>query len=196
MPAAARQRKSETRSQNVTGKKARAAVLLAEDELTDEQIADEVGVTRRQLARWKHDPEFNALIGDHVGQLQATALKFSIAKKHKRMEALDRLHRKALDVIDLRAQRFTVQADSPEEAVRKMFGSNTPPEAATGLLVRKETITASGMTSTEWTFDASLVKEIRELQKQAATELGQWVEKSEQDQRVGITRRYILEDDE
>ena len=36
----------------------RAAVLLYFDEQTDEEIAAELGVCRRTLARWKHRPDF------------------------------------------------------------------------------------------------------------------------------------------
>ena len=41
----------------------RAAVLCYFDELTDEQIARELGICRRTLARWKLRPEFRVAYG-------------------------------------------------------------------------------------------------------------------------------------
>jgi len=38
----------------------RAAALCFRDELPDVEIAAELGVCRRTLARWKHRPEFEA----------------------------------------------------------------------------------------------------------------------------------------
>jgi hypothetical protein len=43
-----------------------AAQLLWEDELTDQQIAEQLGVHRATLARWKHRPDFQAERLAHV----------------------------------------------------------------------------------------------------------------------------------
>jgi len=53
----------------ISSPKQRAAVLVAADELSDEQIAAAVGITRRTLTAWKRRPDFAALVGDHVGKL-------------------------------------------------------------------------------------------------------------------------------
>lgn len=178
MPNPRAQRKST--SQNVT-KRDRAAILLAEDELTDEAIAAEVGVQRRTLARWKNDPEFAALVGDHHGRIVAQALKLPIAKKHERIKQLNALNERYWRIIEQRAATYGEMADTPEEAARKMFGSETVPWADTGMLVQQPKIAASGKTVVEWAFDKALDSAIKETHKQAATELGQWVEKSEVD---------------
>jgi Helix-turn-helix of insertion element transposase len=51
--------------------KTKAARLLAEDILTDEQIASECGIERRTLARWKLDEEFTS----EVSRLRVRAVK-------------------------------------------------------------------------------------------------------------------------
>lgn len=40
----------------------RAAQLVASDYLIDERISAEVGISRRTLARWKHDATFQARV--------------------------------------------------------------------------------------------------------------------------------------
>ncbi len=42
----------------LTAKMHKAAYLLYQDELTDEQVAKEVGVSRKTLSLWKQKPEF------------------------------------------------------------------------------------------------------------------------------------------
>jgi hypothetical protein len=165
-----------------TGRRVRAAALLAADELSDEKIAAEVGVSRVALGKWKHDPDFQQLIRESVNRIQASALKYPIAKKHKRIAALDDMHRRALQVIDDRAERYAgriADHDSATAATRRLFATDVPAEAATGLLVETEKVNNAGMRTTEWNVDVGLMKEIRGIHEQAAKELGQWVEKSE-----------------
>lgn len=149
----------------------RAAVLLAEDELSDEQIAQRVGVCRRTLSYWKENPVFAAQVGDHIGQLQAAMLRYRVAKKRERIKVLDDLHTKMLTVIDERAE------DLGDEA----------PGGSTGLLVRQLKQIGYGesaRTVEEYAVDAGLVRELRAVHEQAAKELGQWVDKSEVDERT------------
>ena len=155
--------------------RARAAVLVAEDERSDEDIAAAVGIARRSLARWKRDPEFAALVGDHIGQIQAAMLKHAIAKKHKRIAVLDDLHAKALQVIAERSDDETM-ADAP--------GGDT------GLMVRQVKMIGYGKSMQvveEYAVDTGLLREIRALHEQTAKELGQWVDRSESE----VTRTEI-----
>lgn len=147
--------------------------------MSDAAIAASVGVHRITLEKWKRHPEFAAQVGDHAGEIARSMLRLAIAKKHKRVATLDDLHRRANTVIAERAKRFAASAQTVEESARRIFGNDTPPEAATGILVKQESITPQGLVSTEWKFDAALFREIRALEQQAAQELGQWVEKSE-----------------
>jgi transcriptional regulator with XRE-family HTH domain len=183
-----------TKSTN-TEARARAAVLLAEDDLTDEQIAAMVGVTRRTLARWKTNSDFAALVGDHVGELQAAMLRLTVAKKRERMKVLDRLHEKLLTVIDERAEEYAAlaeqQAAEPDtkRVYRQVFGGSgtVPAGGGTGLIVRQLKVVGAGPMAREieeFAVDTGLVREIRAVHEQAAKELGQWVERSEVDQRT------------
>lgn len=173
-------------SQNVP-RKTQAAILEAENDLTDEQIAERLGINRRTLTRWRDDPEYNALVGDHAGQIAASCLKFAIAKKHKRIGVLDDLHARALQVIDERAAEYARDehdAADADRAVHRIYGGRdvTPPGGGTGLIVRQYKQIGSGRDARlveEYGVDTGLMKEIRGLQQQAAQELGQWVEKSE-----------------
>ena len=168
-------------------KKQLAAILIAEDKLTDEAIGEQVGVTRRTITTWRNDPEFQALISDAQEHIKAEALKLPIANKLDRIRELNDLNERNWRIIHDRAARYTTEAaDSPEGALAKMYGDYTPTEAATGMLVKQMKISASGKTVTEWVYDKALASEIRDTQKQAAQELGQWTEQSKVDMDAGV----------
>lgn len=171
-------------------RKERAALLLAEDERPDGEIAATVGVHVSTLWRWRQHPDFAARVGDHVGALQAAMLRYRVAKKRERMRVLDDLHAAELAVIDARAARYAAKlGDDPEavaaSAARRVFAgkdrddADIPAEAATGLLVEKETVNNAGHRTVEWAVDTGLLREIRATHEQAAKELGQWVERTE-----------------
>lgn len=152
--------------QNPTKRHCEAALLVAEDDLTDEQISERIGIHRTTLHAWKKDPTFAALVGDQVGRLNAGMLKLPIAKKRKRLESLNDLHTKAMEVIAERSR------DMADEA----------PGTSTGLMVRQTKIQSSGDGVTivkEYQVDTGLMREIRALEEQAAKELGQWSDKHE-----------------
>jgi hypothetical protein len=52
-------------------KKLGAAKLIADDSLTDVEIGLRVGVSDRQLRRWKHVPEFQARVEEHCDAYRA-----------------------------------------------------------------------------------------------------------------------------
>lgn len=161
-------------------KKHKAAILLAEDDLSDEAIAAELKIARSTLSEWKTEPEFAQVIGDYQGRIIAQALKLPIAKRHERIRQLNDLNDTYWQIKRERATRYAAEvADTPESAMRGVFGDSTPAEAATGMLVRQPKIAASGKTVVEWQFDKALDSAIKETHKQAAQELGQWSEKSE-----------------
>jgi hypothetical protein len=170
--------------------------MVAEDDLTDEAIAESVGISRRQLARWKLEPAFIESVNEQAELIQAGMRRLAIAKKHKRLKVLDDLHSKHLEAIGLRAQRIAaeISEDTPQSATRKFFGNHIPAEAVTGLFVRKETVMANGMSTVEWVYDGAIPKMITHLEEQAAKELGQWTEKSDVN-LGGMVRTIVLEDD-
>ena len=50
-----------------------AAQLVAEDRLSDDEIAARASVVRRQLERWKLVPQFKARVQEHVAEFRAKA---------------------------------------------------------------------------------------------------------------------------
>jgi transcriptional regulator with XRE-family HTH domain len=58
----------------------KAARMVAEDSQTDEQIAAKVGISRRQLARWKRNAEFAAHVQEIVHEFAAAILSRSLAE--------------------------------------------------------------------------------------------------------------------
>ena len=72
-----------------SGRQERAALLVAEDMLTDEQIAAEVGVTKRSIEFWKKRPEFAARVTQHREEFKNRALTEGFADKRARIAALN-----------------------------------------------------------------------------------------------------------
>lgn len=177
-------------------KKDIAAVLLAEDELTDQEIADAVGVSRRSIGKWKSDPDFMALVGNHKGQIIADALKLPSAKVHERVRNLNNIAEGILKAFALRAERYALTADTPEEAARSIFGSTTPPEAATGLFVARSKIAANGKTVTDYELDTAGIKSLESVYMHIAKQLGQWTEKNELSGPGGESLTIILSERE
>jgi hypothetical protein len=141
-----------------------AAILVAEDDLSDVEIAESVGVARSTLSEWKAHPEFAAQVGDHVGQLQVGMLKLSIAKKRKRLKVLNDLHEKLLAVIEERSAEYGDEA----------------PGTKTGTVVKQIKQIGAGRDAQiieEYAVDNATIRQVMALEEQAAKELGQWQDK-------------------
>jgi hypothetical protein len=143
------------------------ATLLAEGELTDDEIGDKVGISSRQITRWKTHPEFKAKVESISAELGDVMLKYAIARRVRRVKALDARQKKMLQVIDERST-------DPKMA--------DVPGGVTGLIVHD----VKGVGKGEdfhlvdlYAVDVPLLRELREHEKQAAMELGQWAEKRE-----------------
>lgn len=174
--------------------KRRAVVLLAEDEKSDEEIAQECGIHRATLDRWKHDPEFASAVSEHVRALEAEMFRYSIAKRRQRVKALDDRWKRMRAVIDARAlemgshnasilRPLAEQGVDPSEGWmlddrRKLLIAG----GETGLLAHQERAIGSGKNQQiihEYAVDTGLLRELRAHEEQAAKELGQWVDKGE-----------------
>jgi hypothetical protein len=150
-----------------TGPKERAAALLAADEMTDLEIAEEIGVARRTLSTWKDHPEFARRVRDLALAIGQELTRHAIALKLRRMRAYDERWRALQRIIAERA------ADPAMQSV---------PGGKTGLLVRRLKSIGAGENArevSEYEVDTALLKELRELEKQAAQEAGQWSTKHE-----------------
>lgn len=136
----------------------KAAQMLADNSKTDVEIADHLGIGRATLARWKERPEFAARVAEIVAETAGALKAKGIAEKQNRINALsERLDR----MQELIAARASSMAD-------EIAGGET------GLLVAIPMQWGS-----KYAFDAALLKEMREHEKQAAIELGEWSEKRE-----------------
>lgn len=162
-------------------KQHRAAVLAAEDRLTDAEIAAEVGVSPRQYWRWKRDPEFMAAVeAERARLVQALRLK-GIAEKQNRIDGLVDRHQRLQQVIEERAK---------DPLMQTVAGGKTGVMVASPMLVKVyiaggdedgEILTPTKQSELQYTFavDTGLLKEMRDTEKQVAQELGQWSEKLE-----------------
>lgn len=158
--------------------KLEAAQLLAVDELTDQEIADKVDVKRQTLWGWKKRSEFAARVKELTDQLGEVAQRYAIGRRSRRVAALNNRWERMRKVIEERA------------ADREMRGV---PGGETGVLVHTMKSIGSGPAAEkvdEYEFDAALLKELREHEKQAAQELGQWTEKKEHTGKGGGPIEY------
>lgn len=169
-------------AQNDTKKREKAAQLVAEDVLSDEKIAAEVGIGRRTLARWKADQRFLARVETIAAAYAKRALKHGLARKECRLAVLNDLHQRMLQVIEERAL-------SPDLA--------SVPGGKTGLVTK----TLKGIGKGDdfqvvevYEVDTSTVGKICDLQKQVAEELGQWVRRSEITDRNRLFERMSREE--
>lgn len=67
-----------------------AALLVAQDDLSDEKIAKKLKIDRRTLTRWKHVKEFRLRVDEHLDEIRRAILRFPISKKIYRVERINR----------------------------------------------------------------------------------------------------------
>jgi len=78
-------------TQKLTIKQQRAALLVAEDERTDEAISAEVGISRYTLHLWKQRPDFIARVAEHRATFRERILSTGFADKTERVRVLNML---------------------------------------------------------------------------------------------------------
>jgi hypothetical protein len=145
----------------------KTAFLLADDALSDEEVAAAVKCSRSQLARWNRHPQFAARVTEIRDGLTDLLSRHEIARKHWRVRQLNSRWKALERIIERRAA-------NPE--IRALPGGDT------GLIVRQRKMLGTGDNAVpivEAALDTGLLKEMRELEKQAAIECGQWVEKQD-----------------
>jgi hypothetical protein len=162
----------------LTVRQRRATVLVAEDQLTDEEIAREVGITRRTLAIWKNQLLFVECVRQAGADLWNAAMRRGIARRDRRLAALQKVHNRLLAVIEARA------ADPDMKSI---------PGGSTGLIVRKPVTSAGTVAGYEYAVDTGTIAEIRKVQELAAKELGQLTERHEH--RVIRSFRDLTDDE-
>lgn len=140
----------------------KAATMVADGKHTDQQIAEAVGVSRQTIDAWRKVPEFKLRVQEDVEKFRTSVMTTGIADKNNRLEALNDRWNRMQELLRIRA------GETPSD----VLGGET------GLLVRREKETKFG-TNVEFEVDTGLLAEMRNTEKQAAQELGQWVEKGE-----------------
>ncbi len=157
-------------------KSVRAAQLVAEDRLTNEEIAEECCVARRTIDRWKTHPDFLARVDELIEAFRRTSERVAIAQRGRRVAALnDRWHR----------MRRVIEERAASEDMQGIPGGET------GLLVHQVKGIGRGenfQVVHEYVVDDGLLGELRAHERQAAQELDQWTERHDvdvRDQRSG-----------
>lgn len=196
----------------LTGRQEEAAALVAADLLSDSAICKRVGIGSRQtLHVWKQRPEFAARVAELRADIRANARLDGIASVDNRVAALNDRWRRLQAIIEARAVEL---ADVPggetgllvrEVQLVKLHDAGPreddepdvemEPQPHGGALKRtrrtREDILIALKESVEvvsYSIDTGLLRELREHEKQAAQELGQWKEKREETE----TRRIVV----
>lgn len=170
-----------------------AALLVAKDEQTDQAIADACKVHKVTLERWKQHPEFSARVQEHRDTWRTEIKARGIADRQNRIDALNNRHERMQRVIEARAEEL---ADVPgggtgllvrQAKLVKVYTSNGDDKDEDG-----ETLYSAkrDVVVYEYTVDTALLKEMRETEKQAAQDLGQWTEKQEHSGEM-LVRQYV-----
>lgn len=159
----------------------KAAALLASPDQTSETIGKAVGVTARQIDNWRAHPDFRVRVAEHVAAQTAAIQVKGIAARENRVAAYNDRWERMQRLLAARAAGM---------------GQDEIEGGDTGLLVRKvktvQLLNGVSITRTEafeYELDAALLREMRELEKQAAMEVGQWTEKNQNTTEV-IIREY------
>lgn len=157
-----------------TGRRLRAVGLVAQDIRSDAAIAADLGINKVTLERWKQHPDFRARVEAERAAIAEAVRAEGIANKQNRIDAMNDRWGRMLALIEARAIAYAAG-----------------PGGHTGLVVGQlktvrhvDTTDDDGervwtQETWEYTFDAALMKEFREIEKEAAVELGQIVAKSE-----------------
>lgn len=153
---------------SLTGQQEEAAALVAADLHTDKTICEAVGVKNRvTLHRWKQLPAFKAAVEAHRAAYAQRVRATGLAIVENRVAALNDRWKRMQAVIDARAE---------DEAMQTVAGGST------GLLAHSLKAVGRGddfQLIDVYEVDTGLLKELREHERQAAQELGQWLDKTE-----------------
>jgi hypothetical protein len=180
-----------------SGKAEQVALLVAQDEQTDVEIATACKIGKRTLERWKHRPEFLARVQEHRDTWRAEIKAKGIADRQNRVDALNDRHERMQRVIEARADEL---ADVPggntgllvrQAKLVKVYETAGPPPADQAAAEGETLYSAKrDVIVYEYAVDTGLLKEMRETEKQAAQDLGQWTEKQEHAGEI-LVRQYI-----
>lgn len=145
--------------------------MICEEGMTTTQVAESVNVHPATVRMWLRRDDYQEAIRHYHELFEEQMMQFSVANKSKRIADLQMLLDKQKQVINERAQQYS----------HFMGGGGS------GLLVKQTKSVGTGPTAyavDEYVYDSAIVRDILSLHKQAAVELGQWSEKSENTTRI------------
>lgn len=155
--------------------KRQAAVLVAEGPTPIGELAEQLGVTRMSLWRWRKVPEFAEVVAEIEAMLAAEVQRFTIGRRHQRMAEKDRRWHRLRRIAEERGE---------------WFAENRPnvPGGDTGYIVETYKVVGTGAFATpqpEYSVDVGLAKALNELEREASVEAGQRVERQEVEASIG-----------
>ena len=146
-----------------TKQRVRAAYLVAENVQTRAAIANEVGISTRQLLAWLQVPAFSQFIERKIDETRKALAERYIAQKQQRIASYIEDFERTDQIIKERA-----------EALKDVPGGKS------GLITHDVKSIGAGENATMvdiYEFDAALVRERRAIRKDVAEELGQLTQK-------------------
>jgi len=153
-------------SPQLTDRQREAALRIARGD-SYATVSKDMRLAKRTIVRWAKLPEFTVELEAQAASIRETVKAEGIVNRQNRLDAYNDRWRKMQSVIDGRA------AD-------KTFAR--APGYTSGLLVHQYRTVGRGedaQVMDEFAVDTGLLKEMRELEKQAAQDAGDWTEKRE-----------------
>ncbi len=153
----------------------RAALLLAENEMTGSQICEEVGYQNHGiLSQWKQHPDFAARVQEHKAALREVGQRYSICKINARLKALENRWLGMKQIIEERKKdplmKFVPGGETGLYQIRELKWYTVKDEND------KETLEPRPV---KWAFDKQLMQEMRAVEQHAARQMGEWIDRIE-----------------
>jgi DNA-binding CsgD family transcriptional regulator len=142
-----------------------AARLVAEDELSDTEIAQRCGITRRTLMRWKKQPTIQREIDENLGLIELHSEVRMLSERQKRIADMDIRFQELQGIVRQRAKSSEMRGvpGGSTGLMRRRKGSFRRRHGRTGL-----------DPVCDYELDITLLREERRLIAKVAKALGQW----------------------
>lgn len=149
----------------------KAVAISFREDRTKEQVAADLGISVRTLETWKTRPEWQEELDRLREQVQRQVDHIPIAQKANRIKDLQRLRDLMWSVVEdrqLKALAWTEVEKLPDGE----YVTRTGPGVESGLVVRRPK-TVKGQLVYEYRTDTALTRELRDVYRQVAEEMGQ-----------------------
>jgi hypothetical protein len=176
---------------NLTPAQESAALLVAQDASSDEQIAAEVGLkSRKTIQRWRQQPAFIARVAEHRESWRAEVKAKGIADVQNRVDAANDRHNRMRRIIEARAAAYAGQAPGSDEGLLvktpmlvKVFEAAPPEDDEDDEDGPMKPLKESRIVY-EWALDKALLAEMRAHEDEVAKHLGQLVDRTQSDEHI------------